>query len=76
MRVVLFISMGSLSSHHFASSGFDDLSASSMISPLIGDVMAAAWVHKDANWDEFLSSHLIPLISLGRNALETIFSFY
>jgi hypothetical protein len=32
-------------------------------------------VQKDANWDGFLSSHLIPLNSLGKNALETI-SFF
>jgi hypothetical protein len=35
--------------------------------------MATAWVQKDENWDGFLSSHLVPLNSPGRNALETIF---
>jgi hypothetical protein len=75
MQVVLLISMGGLSSHRFASSGFNGSSVPSLISTLLGGVMAAAWVQKDANWDGFLSSHLYPLNSPERNALETIFSF-
>jgi hypothetical protein len=69
------ISMGGLSSYHFAFSSFNGSSAPSLISMLLGDDMAAAWVQKDVNWDGFPISHLVPLISLGRNALETIFSF-
>jgi hypothetical protein len=69
------ISMGSLTSHRFASSAFNGFSAPSLISILLEDVMAAAWVQKDANWDGFPSSHLVNLNSLRRNTLETIFSF-
>jgi hypothetical protein len=65
-----------LSSYRFASSAFNGFSAPSLISTLLGDVMATAWVQKDANWDGFPSSHLVPLNSPGRNALETIFSFF
>jgi hypothetical protein len=75
MQAVLLISMGGLSSHHFTSSGFNGFSAPSLISTLIGDVIVAAWVQKDANWDGFPSSHLVHLNSPGKNALEPIFPF-
>jgi hypothetical protein len=75
MWAVLLISIDGMSSHRFTSSGFNGFSVPSLISMLHGDVMAAAWVQKDANWDGFPSSHLVSLNSLGRNALEPIFSF-
>jgi hypothetical protein len=75
MRAVLLISMGSLISQRFASSANGSL-APSFNSTLFGDVMATAWVQKDANWDGFLSSHLGQLNSPGRNTLETFFSFF
>jgi hypothetical protein len=49
MRAVLLISIDGLSSHRFASSSFKGFSAPSLIFTLLGDVMAAAWVQKDAN---------------------------
>jgi hypothetical protein len=64
-----------LSSHRFASSRFKGFSVPSLISTLLGDVMVAAWVQKDANWDGFPISHLVPLNSPGKNALEPIFFF-
>jgi hypothetical protein len=67
--------MGGLSLHRFASFGFNGSSTPSLVSTLLEDIMAAAWVQKDANWDGFLSFHLVPLNSPRRNALETIFSF-
>jgi hypothetical protein len=65
--------MGSLSSHRFASS-VDGSLAPSFNSTLFGDVMAASWLQKDANWDGFPSSHLGQLYSPTRNTLETSFS--
>jgi hypothetical protein len=73
MWAVLLISIDGLSSHRFASSGFKDFSAPSLISTLLGDIMVAAFVQKDVNWDGFPSSNLVPLNSQGRNALEPIF---
>jgi hypothetical protein len=49
MRAILLISIDGLSSHRFASSGFKGFSAPRLISTLLGDVMAAAWVQKDVN---------------------------
>jgi hypothetical protein len=74
MRAVLLISMGSLSSHRFASSIDGSLVPS--IYTLFRDVMAAAWVQENARWDGFLSSHLGQLNSPKRNTLETVFSFF
>jgi hypothetical protein len=76
MRAVLLISIDGLSSHRFASSVFNGFSAPNLISTLLGDVMAAAWVQKDANWDGFSSSNLVPLNSPGRNAIESIFFLF
>jgi hypothetical protein len=75
MQAVLLISMGSLSSDRFASS-VDGSLVPSFNSILFRDVIAAAWVQKDASWDGFPSSHLGPLNSLKRNTLETFFSFF
>jgi hypothetical protein len=47
MRVVLLITTGSLSSHHFASS-IDGSLASSFNSKLLGDAMAAVWMQNIA----------------------------
>jgi hypothetical protein len=46
MWAVLLISIDGLSSHRFASSGFKDFSALSLISTLLGDIMVAAFVQK------------------------------
>jgi hypothetical protein len=75
MRVVFLISMGNLSSRHFASS-IDGSFAPSINFTLFGDVMAAVWVQKNASWDGFPSSHLGQLNSPKRNTLETVFSFF
>jgi hypothetical protein len=69
MRAVLLIL------HHFTSSANGSL-APSLNSTLFRDVMAASWVQKDANWDGLPSSNLGQLNSLGRNTLETAFSFF
>jgi hypothetical protein len=65
-----------LSSHRFISSGFNGFLEPSLISTLLGDVMAATWVQKYANRDGFPSSNLVLLNSPGRNALEPIFSYF
>jgi hypothetical protein len=65
-----------LSLHRFTSSGFNGSSSPSLISTLLEDVMAVAWVQMDANWDGLPSSHLVPLNSSGRNAQETIFLLF
>jgi hypothetical protein len=75
MRAVLLISIDGFSSHRFAFSIFNVFSAPSLISMLLRDIMAAAWMQKDVNWDGILSSILVHLNSPGRNALESIFSF-
>jgi hypothetical protein len=74
MQAVLLISIDGLSLHHFTSR-FNGFSAPSLISTLLGDVIAAAWMQKNENWDGFPGSNLVPLNSLGRNALEPIFPF-
>jgi hypothetical protein len=75
MRAVLLISMGSLSSHRFASS-IDGSLAPSFNSMLFRDVLAATWVQENTRWDGFPISHLGQLNSLKRNTLETAFSFF
>jgi hypothetical protein len=75
MRAVLLISMGSLSSHHFASS-IDGSLAHCFNSTLFSDTMVAAWVQENARWDGFPSSQFGQLNSPKRNALETAFSFF
>jgi hypothetical protein len=64
-----------LSSHRFSSS-IDGSSAPCFTSTLFGDIMAAAWVQKNARWDGFPSSQFDQLNSPKRNALETAFSFF
>jgi hypothetical protein len=75
MRVVLLISIDGLSSHRFTFSSFKGLSAPSLISTLLGDVMAATWVQKDVNWDGFPSSTLVPLSSLEGMPYNPTFPF-
>jgi hypothetical protein len=75
MRVVLLISTGSLSSHHFASS-IDGSSAPCFNSTPLGDTMAAAWVQKIARCDGFSSSQFDQINSLKRKTLETSFSLF
>jgi hypothetical protein len=75
MRAVLLISMGSLSSHRFASS-IDGSLAPCFNSTLFGDIMATAWVQVNARWDGFSSSQFGQLNSPKRNTLETAFSFF
>jgi hypothetical protein len=75
MRAVLLISMGSLSSHCFASS-IDGSLARCFNSTLLGDTMAAAWVQNYARWDGFPSSQFGQINSPKRNALEATFSLF
>jgi hypothetical protein len=75
MRAVLLISVGSLSSHRFASS-IDGSSVPCFNSTLFGDTMATAWVQENARWDGFPSSQFGQLNSPKRNTLETAFSFF
>jgi hypothetical protein len=75
MRAVLLISMGSLSSHRFASS-IDGSWSPCFNSTLFGDIMAAAWVQENARWDGFPSSKFGQLSSPKRNTLVTAFSFF
>jgi hypothetical protein len=75
MRAVLLISMGSLSSHHFASSINGSLAPSFNSTPF-GDIMGVVWVQENARWDGFSSSHLGQLNCPKRNTLETAFSFF
>jgi hypothetical protein len=75
MRAVLLIPIVGLCWHRFASSSFKGFLVPSLISSLLGDVMAAVWGQKDVNWDGFPSSNLIPLNIPRRNVVEPIFSF-
>jgi hypothetical protein len=75
MRAVLLISMGSLSSHRFASS-VDGTMVPCFNSKLLGDTMAAVWVQKYAWWDGFPSSQFRQINSPKRKTLGTSLSLF